>query len=115
MVNENQTINVGIGFATGRKSFQRVLKTYAYNFMESGLTEQKDVHLNVFVAYDLKYNNTQRSDYTNISQRVATLIDNVYFIGNNTIQKDICKLVSDGVIDKKSMLALFNAIKHGMF
>ena len=127
MVNENQTINVGIGFATGRKSFQRVLKTYAYNFMESGLTEQKDVHLNVFVAYDLKYNNTQRSDYTNISQRVATLIDNVYFIGNNTIQKDICKLVSDGVIDKKSAnilfsggyagkrnSVLFNAIKHGM-
>ena len=127
MVQENQAINVGIGFATGRKSFQRVLKTYAYNFMESGLTEKKAVHLDVFVAYDLKYNNTQRSDYTNISKRVSTLIDDVYFIGNNTIQNDIDELIAFGVIDEQSANTLFrsgyagkrnavlyNAIKHGI-
>lgn len=27
----DKKIRVGIGFATGRKSFQKVLKTYVYN------------------------------------------------------------------------------------
>ncbi|MEG0750532.1 MAG: hypothetical protein RR998_00270 [Oscillospiraceae bacterium] len=123
---EDKKINVGIGFATGRKSFQRVLKNYMYSFMESGLTDLDTVGINVFVAYDLKYSNTQRSDYTNISKHVADLIDEVYFIGNKIIQNDIHTLVSRDVIDEQSAdilfgsgyagkrnAVLFNAMKHG--
>ena len=44
----------GVGFATGRKRFQKVLKTYVYNWKESGLTELENVELSLFVAYDLK-------------------------------------------------------------
>ena len=36
-------INVGIGFATGRKSFQKILKTNVYNWEESGLTEKEKI------------------------------------------------------------------------
>ena len=54
-------INVGIGFITGRKNFQRVLKTYVYNWRESGLTSEAQVTLNLLVAYDLKYSNTKSS------------------------------------------------------
>jgi len=43
-------VQVGIGFATGRKSFRKVLKTYIYNWRESGLTEQEGVRLNLLVA-----------------------------------------------------------------
>ena len=45
-------IKVGIGFATGRKSFKNVLKTYIYSWQESGLVENEEVSLNVFIAYD---------------------------------------------------------------
>lgn len=54
-----KTINLGIGFATGRRSFQKALETNVYNWKESGLTEKENVRLNLFVAYDLKYSNTK--------------------------------------------------------
>lgn len=79
---------IGIGFATGRKSFQQVLKTYAYNWMESGMMQQS-FSINILVAYDLKYRNTHRIDYTNVSQRVADLFDEIDFIGNAVMQDEI--------------------------
>ena len=59
---DNKQIKVGIGFATGRKNFQKVLKTYVYNWRECGLTDIDNVSLNLFVAYDLKYSNTVNAD-----------------------------------------------------
>ena len=59
-------IKVGIGFATGRESFQKVLRTNINNWEESGLVENKRISLNLFVAYDLNYKNTKVTDYTNI-------------------------------------------------
>ncbi len=35
-------ISVGIGFATGRRSFQSVLGTFIYHLEESGLLEQPE-------------------------------------------------------------------------
>lgn len=58
---------MGIGFATGRKSFKKVLKTYLLNWKEADLTENEKISLNLFVAYDLKYANTKSTDYTNIN------------------------------------------------
>ena len=58
---KGKNIKVGIGFATGRKSFQRVLRTYIYNWKESGLVENKRISLNLFVAYDLNYNKTRNN------------------------------------------------------
>lgn len=51
-------MKVGIGFATGRKSFQKVLRSYIHNWRESGLVDNIDVELNIIVAYDLIYNKT---------------------------------------------------------
>ena len=82
-------IRIGIGFATGRKHFQQILKTYIYNFYESGLTKSLDVHLNLLVAYDLKYSNTKSTDYTNIRPDVRELIDDVYFIGSSELQNEM--------------------------
>jgi len=75
---KGKRINLGIGFATGRRSFQKVLKTNVYNWEESGLTEKESIHLNLFVAYDLKYSNTKSTDYTNVSENVLNLIDDAY-------------------------------------
>ena len=41
---------VGIGFATGRKSFQRVLRTYIQNWNDSGLVDNDRISLNVLVS-----------------------------------------------------------------
>ena len=104
---KNKKINLGIGFATGRKNFRKVLKTNVYNWEESDLTEKENVHLNLIVAYDLKYSNTKSTDYTNISKGVLNLVDNTYFIGNNTIQKEIDYLINENVITRNEAWFFF--------
>lgn len=120
-------IQVGIGFATGRKNFEKVLKTYVYSWKECGLTEQEEVSLNLFVAYDLKYKNTKRNDYTLSTKDVFHLIDDEYFIGRNTIKNEVSMLIKKNVINSdearhlfgngyaaKRNTALYFAIKNNM-
>ncbi|NLV82775.1 MAG: hypothetical protein GXZ18_07245, partial [Synergistaceae bacterium] len=100
-------INVGIGFATGRKSFQKILKTNVYNWEESGLTEKENISLNLFVAYDLKYSNTKSTDYTNVSKDVLNLIDSSHFIGSTDLQEEIDYLINENIIDKEEAQLFF--------
>ena len=86
---KNNEIKVGIGFATGRKSFQKVLRTNISNWEESGLVENKRISLNVFVAYDLHYNKTKVTDYTNIHPDLVKRIDSSTFIGSVSTQEEI--------------------------
>lgn len=124
---QEKEINVGIGFATGRKSFQRILKTNIYNWRESGLTKEKSIRLNLLVAYDLKYSNTKSTDYTNVSEHLLDLIDNTYFIGKTAIQAEIDYLVHENVINEeegrlifgsgyaaKRNIVLYTALKNNM-
>lgn len=103
----DRSIKVGIGFATGRKSFQKVLKTYVYNWRESGLTGKEKVSLNLLVAYDLKYSDTLSTDYTNVGKKVLDLVDETYFIGSTTIQKEIDYLKSNNVINEEEAQLFF--------
>lgn len=108
-IKSGKDIQVGIGFATGRKSFGKVLKTYVYNWMECGLTERENVHLNLFVAYDLKYKNTKPSDYTNSTKDLQHLIDKAYFICNKIIQDEVDFLIEEKVIEKREAEILFGS------
>lgn len=123
----DKEINVGIGFATGRKSFQRVLKTYIYNWSESGLTKEKSIRLNLLVAYDLEYSNTKSTDYTNVHKGLLELIDDTYFIGKSAIQTEIDYLTRENVINEaearlifgngyaaKRNIVMYTALKNGM-
>lgn len=103
----NKNIKVGIGFATGRKSFQKVLKTYVYNWRECGLTGKENVSLNLLVAYDLKYSDTKSTDYTNVSKKILDLVDETYFIGNTAIQQEIDYLKSNNVICEEEAQLFF--------
>ena len=76
-----ETIKVGIGFATGRKTFRKVLKTNILSWREGGVAQNENISLNLFVAYDLKYANTKVTDYTNIPQRLLKDFDGTYFLG----------------------------------
>ena len=120
-------IKVGIGFATGRKSFQKVLRTNISNWKESGLVENKRISLNLFVAYDLHYNKTKITDYTNVHPDLLKQIDSQNFIGNVSIQEEIDYLTHENVINinecnlifgkgyaAKRNAVLYNAIKKNM-
>lgn len=122
-----EKIRVGIGFATGRKSFQQVLRTNIFTWKESGLIEDENVSLNLFVAYDLDYNNTQKEDYTHMSRELISQVDRRCFIGEAWIQRMIDELVSENIVSEqeaqmlfcggyagKRNALLFAAIKEGM-
>lgn len=121
------SIKVGIGFATGRKSFQKVLRTNIYNWKDSGLVENKKVSLNIFVAYDLDYNKTKKTDYTNVNPELSEQIDSSIFIGRTARLEDIDYLVNENVISSeeahmifgkgyagKRNAVIYNALKHDM-
>lgn len=121
------TVNVGIGFATGRKSFRQVARTYAENWYESGLTEKENINLKLFVAYDLKYKNTKPNDYRILDRRITEILDYPFYIDNTEIKKESAMLMSSGVINKyeaellfgdgyakKRNAILYSAIKNGM-
>ena len=78
---KQDTVNVGIGFATGRKSFRKVLKTNILSWQECGLTQNPKFNLNLFVAYDLKYANTKVTDYTSIPPYLLKDLDGTFFLG----------------------------------
>ena len=100
-------IKVGIGFATGRSSFQEVLNAYVYNWEESGLTDIEHVSLDLFVAYDLKYAKTKPHHYRNIKKDVRGLIDDVHFIGSSFVQDEISRLLKKNVITQDEARLFF--------
>jgi len=124
---ESNNMKVGIGFATGRKSFQKVLRTYIHTWKESGLVENEKISLNLFIAYDLNYHKTKISDYTNVHPELVEQIDSSKFIGSNDRKEEINYLIRENVINSseermifgrgyagKRNAVLYNAIKHKM-
>jgi len=104
---ENRVIRVGIGFATGRKHFQRVLRSYIYNWMESGLVDNKNISLNLFVAYDLKYMGTKSTDFTAIPADISDLIDSQHFIGAEQVEQARQFLVDADITDRRGAELVF--------
>lgn len=104
---ENENIRVGIGFATGRKGFQKVLRSYVYNWKESGLVDNNNVVLNLLIAYDLDYNNTQIADYTEIHQDLTDQIDEQIFINDSRIESETKQLIKAKIINTDEASLLF--------
>ncbi|SHI85732.1 hypothetical protein [Parasporobacterium paucivorans] len=118
---------VGIGFATGRKSFQNVLRTNIHSWSESGIVEDKMISLNIFIAYDLTYQKTIITDYTNIAPGLVEQIDSFTMIGNHSIEEETEYLIKGNVLTRREAQMIFNkgyagqrnailynAIKHKM-
>ena len=102
-----KNIKVGIGFATGRKSFQKALRTNIHNWKESGFVDNEAISLNLFVAYDLKYNKTKVTDYTNVPTELAVQLDSSTFIGSVLIREEIGFLAREMVIDQNEANKIF--------
>jgi hypothetical protein len=103
----NEILQVGIGFATGRKGFQKVLRSYIHNWEESGLVDNENILLNLFIAYDLSYANTKVTDYTKILSELNTQINSMTFIGSHDIKKEIEDLIRRKVLTAAEARSLF--------
>ncbi|MHB8072541.1 hypothetical protein [Desulfosporosinus fructosivorans] len=106
-MHENKAIKLGIGFATGRKSFQKVLRTYIHTWKESGLVDNQEISLNLFVAYDLIYNKTEITDYTDVDPELVEQIDGSTFIGSVAIKEEIDYLIRENVININEVRMIF--------
>ena len=104
---DKKIVRLGVGFATGRSSFKKVLRSYVYNLKESGLRERGNVCLSLIVAYDLKYTNTKKADYTDICRDILGYLDETYFIGNAAITEEAELLIREQVITREEAEIVF--------
>lgn len=107
-MSNKKTINIAIGFVTGRVLFQNVLKTYINSWVEHGLIENKNVRIHVLVSYDLRYKNTNTGDFKRVPQELKDLVDSIHFYGVNEIDTEIKHLVEkDNTINAEDCYLLF--------
>jgi hypothetical protein len=106
-----KTIQMGIGFATGRMSFRKVLNAYIKNWQEAKkkLPADYKISLNLFVAYDTDYLKTQSTDYTNLSQDIVDQFDQIVFLGAKNAVKSLERLQEHSQLDKKQLRSVFSS------
>lgn len=100
-------LNVAIGFVTGRKHFQNVLRSYINNWLEHGLVMDKNIRLNIFVSYDLKYFKTQIGDYKNVPPELVEMVDSLHFFGAAEVKKEVDRLIGEKTLTEKEAELLF--------
>src|SRR5574344_863934 len=125
----NQTINLGIGLATGRRSFKKVLLSYISIWKEAKkeLPIGIDVKLSLFVSYDVNYQKTSSTDFTNLSQEIVDAFDRIVFMGEKNASNSISGLAAQDAFSPDALnsvfgsgyagkrnAVLFSAIEHHM-
>lgn len=104
-------IKFGIGFATGRKSFRKVLNAYIKIWNETYKERSFDIKINLylFIAYDLEYSNTQSTDYTNLSQEIVDAFDDIIFLGPKNIIRSLEPFVEHSSFTEKDLRGIFGS------
>lgn len=104
-------IRMGIGFATGRLNFRKVLSAYinTWNDSKGGLPDDVKVSLHLFVAYDVAYHNTKSTDYTNLSQEIVDTFDSITFVGAKNALRSLEKLRDSGEFTQAELAGVFGA------
>lgn len=108
---QENKVKIGIGFATGRKSFRKVLNAYIYswNEMKARSNLEGKVSLNLFVAYDINYSDAQSTDFTNLSQEIVDLFDEIEFLGAKNMQKKFAQLIDNEIMTEKEIKQIFRS------
>lgn len=104
-------IKMGIGFATGRKNFRKVLNAYinSWKAIKDKFPPDVEVGLHLFVAYDLDYFNTKSTDYTNLSQEVVDAFEDIVFFGAKNALKSIERLIENEKLSAEESRSIFGA------
>lgn len=102
-------VRMGIGFATGRRNFRKVLSAYIHTWKatKSELPPGMDVKLHLFVAYDVEYHNTISTDYTNLSQEIVDAFESITFVGAKNTLKSLEKLRDSKMFTKSELTSIF--------
>lgn len=110
---DNKKMTVGVGFATGRKNFIDVLKYNFKNWKENGLINNPNINLNVFIAYDLTYNNIDEKEFLNVPKEIKRGLNSITFIGENEV-KEILKYSKNKLnISNKDSKLIFGTHGYG--
>lgn len=105
---QKKPVRLGLAFATGRKSFRKILNSYAHSWLETGVPDGSDpVSLRLFVAYDTEYSHTKSTDYTNLPQEVVDIFDGISFFGIKSAFSSLDRYLRDGTITEKEGQLLF--------
>ena len=109
--NSRQIINLGIGLATGRRSFKKVLFSYISIWKETKkeLPAGIDVRLSLFVSYDVDYQSTRSTDFTNLSQEIVDAFDQIVFMGAKNAARSISDLAAQGPVSSDALKVVFGA------
>lgn len=107
MIKKTKKLNVGIGFVTGRKNFKSVAKTYVNNWNESGVLDNKNYALHLFVAYDLAYKSTKVHDYRVSDEEILDTVDSAHYIGHASVETEVAYLIKNKVINLKEANLIF--------
>lgn len=104
-------VKLGIGFATGRKNFRKVLNAYIQTWLDAKkkLPEGLEVSLNLFVAYDTDYLKTQSTDYTNLSQDIVDQFDRIVFLGAKNTQRSVEQFEETNQFSKTELRSVFGS------
>ena len=108
---QEKSIKLGIGFATGRKNFRKVLNSYVYNWTETKnrLPQPITTRLGLFVAYDLDYSNTLSTDFTNLNQEMVDAFEDIVFMGTKNALKSLTQLTESGQFTEKELRSVFGS------
>lgn len=104
---DEKCLRVGVGFATGRRSFQNVLRSYVYHLEESGFVAPGRVSLTLLVAFDPAYSGTARADYEDMEPRVRQWFDEAAFFSPEDVENAAEALVKRGVAPAEEKRLLF--------
>lgn len=94
------TIEVGIGFATGRPNVCKLINSYYKHMLKQ--IEGLNIRINIFILYDLKYQLTKRTDFYGIIPDVYKNI-NVIYITPEDIEEEKKRLVSRHPLTKEEV------------
>lgn len=96
------TIELGIGFVTGRANVCKLINNYYKNMIEQLERTGKKVNLTIFLLYDLNYQYTIRTDFYSIIPDVYKNIKIKYITPEN-IEEEKKKLISRNNFTKEEV------------
>lgn len=96
------TIELGIGFVTGRPNVCKLINNYYKNMIEQLERTGKKVNLTIFLLYDLNYQYTIRTDFYSIIPEVYKNIKIKYITPEN-IEEEKKKLISRNNFTKEEV------------
>lgn len=84
-----------------------MVRSYLSDWNHSEEIDSKKYALHLFVAYDLKFSNTELSDYQIQDEEILGMVDSVHYLGPSAIANEAENLVKEKVVSVKEAKIIF--------